>query len=86
MNKLRWTLLVLLVVPIAASAQGPGVFALRTMLQDKNPEIRMKAAEALGRVGAVRASSFCARGCRIKALLCGSPWWRHWALSAVGSP
>ena len=51
MNALYFTLLVLLSVPIAAPAQGPGVFALRTRLQDKNPEIRMKAAEGLGRGG-----------------------------------
>ncbi|HIL07668.1 MAG TPA: HEAT repeat domain-containing protein, partial [Candidatus Latescibacteria bacterium] len=51
MNALRWTLLLFLVLPIATTAQGPGVFALRTMLQDKAPEVRMKAAEGLGRVG-----------------------------------
>ena len=36
---------------IAQNGPGPGVFALRTMLQDKDPEIRIKAAEGLGRVG-----------------------------------
>ena len=43
-----------LLVAIATTAvqgQGPGVFALRTMLQDKNSEIRIKAAEGLGHVG-----------------------------------
>ena len=44
-------LLAWLVLPVAVLAQGPGVFALRTMLQDKTPEIRMKAAEGLGRIG-----------------------------------
>ena len=36
-----------------AFGQGaaPGVFALRSMLQDKTTEIRIKAAEGLGRVG-----------------------------------
>jgi len=55
MNVLRWAPQLFLVLPIATTAQGPGVFALRTMLQDKTPEIRMKAAEGLGRVGGRQA-------------------------------
>ena len=51
MNAFRWTLLIILAVSVAASAQGPGVFALRTMLEDKDPEIRMKAAAGWGRGG-----------------------------------
>ena len=44
----------LLLVPgvgVGQNSPGPGIFALRAMLQDKDPEIRTKAAEGLGRVG-----------------------------------
>ena len=36
-------------------AQGNSVFALRTMLRDKEPGIRIKAAQGLGRVGGPRS-------------------------------
>ena len=44
-------LLLVPVVGVGQNSPGPGIFALRTMLQDKDPEIRTKAAEGLGRVG-----------------------------------
>ena len=47
----RFVLLALVFLLGDLYAQGPWVFALRTMLQDKDPEIRIKAAEGLGRVG-----------------------------------
>ncbi|MSR84759.1 MAG: HEAT repeat domain-containing protein, partial [Candidatus Latescibacteria bacterium] len=48
------TAIVLLIFAGEALAQdpvGPGILALRDMLKDKNPQIRVKAAEGLGRVG-----------------------------------
>ena len=36
---------------LAQDPVGPGILALRDMLKDKNPQIRVKAAEGLGRVG-----------------------------------
>ena len=49
-------LLALAVAPsMAQEAPGPGIFALQTMLLDKSPEIRIKAAEGLGRVGGRRS-------------------------------
>ena len=46
----------------STSAQVPGVQSLRSMLQDKSPEIRIKAAEALGRVGGRQAVIILRRG------------------------
>ncbi len=47
----------LLVTCCFALAQQPNIAALQTMLQDRDPEIRVKAAEGLGRVGGTRAVS-----------------------------
>ena len=38
-----------------ALAQQPNVYALQVMLQDRDPEVRVKAAEGLGRVGGNQA-------------------------------
>jgi HEAT repeat protein len=47
-----WLALWVLACPVAAQAPpGSAVGAFRTMLHDKAPEVRMKAAEGLGRVG-----------------------------------
>jgi HEAT repeat protein len=57
-------LAVALLVASSVSAQlpGAGIFALQSMLSDKSPEIRMKAAEGLARVGGRRAVMILRRG------------------------
>jgi HEAT repeat protein len=46
----------------AQEAPGPGIFALQTMLADKSSEIRIKAAEGLGRVGGRQSVLILRRG------------------------
>jgi len=48
-------ILLLLTVQIVGAQSGPGILALRNMLDDKNAEIRIKAAEGLARVGGRQA-------------------------------
>ena len=57
-------------------AQRPDASVLRTMLLDKNPEIRVKAAEGSGRVGGLLLSFD--RAAQITTLLCGLPSLKHW--------
>ena len=66
----RILLLLMIAMFQAAWAQGggAGVFALRTSLQDKDPEIRMKAAEGLGRVGGREAVLILRQGLSDKSL------------------
>ena len=47
---------------IAQEAPGAGIASLQTMLQDKSPEIRIKAAEGLARVGGRRSVIILRRG------------------------
>ena len=57
--------------PAPATAQdspGPGIYALQTMLRDKAPEIRIKAAEGLRRVGGRQAVLILRRGLNDKNL------------------
>jgi HEAT repeat protein len=54
-----------LLVPAHVAAQdppGPGIFALQSMLQDRTPEIRRKAAQGLSRVGGRQAVIILRRG------------------------
>jgi HEAT repeat protein len=58
-------LLTLMLAAVPARAQeapGPGIFALQTMLGDRSPEIRVRAARALRRVGGRRAVLILRRG------------------------
>lgn len=42
-------------IAVAQEAPGPGIMALQAMLRDRNPEIRIEAAQGLGLVGGRRA-------------------------------
>ena len=65
-KSLTFPLLLVSILATGASSvlaqPGPGVFALQTMLRDKSPEIRVKAAEGLARVGGRRAVMILRRG------------------------
>ena len=52
----------------AQDAPGPGVVALQMMLRDKSPEIRIRAAQGLGRVGGRRAVLILRRGLTDKVI------------------
>ena len=70
MLKIPFVLLTILIASSHCEGQGagPGIFALRTMLTDKNPEIRIKAAEGLGRVGGRQSVTILRQGLSDKNL------------------
>jgi HEAT repeat protein len=51
---------------LAQEAPGQGIFALQTVLSDKSPEIRVKAAQGLARVGGRRVILILRRGLKDK--------------------
>lgn len=61
-------ILLLLTVQIVGAQSGPGILALRNMLDDKNAEIRIKATEGLARVGGRQAVVMLRRGLSDKDL------------------